>query len=163
MQRQPFTVNARKYDLTLRRSWQAELVEFTGSHLKLVGEFSDDVEHSDLGYIPAGTISHETFPFNAWFNYFTFFELNGSLRNHYFNICLPPEIREATIDYVDLDIDIVIWPDSRIDVLDLEEFEANVRQFGYPDNVTQKAKSTADEIQNRWYDIIYSQNNDAFP
>lgn len=160
MQQQPFTVNARKYDLSLRRSWQAEFVEQTDKYIKLVGTFHDNVEHSDLGHIPAGTISHETFPVNRWFNFFTFFELNGELRNHYFNISLPPKISETAIDYIDLDIDIVIWPDNRVDVLDFEEFETNARLLNYPKDVKEKARAMTDEIKATWRDIIYGPHLD---
>lgn len=155
MTRQSFTVRALKYDLSLRRSWKADLVEQTDTYIKLVGTFADDVDHSDLGHIPAGTVSHEVFPFNKWFNYFTFFELNGSLRNHYFNICLPPKVSDVEIDYVDLDIDIVVWPDDKVEVWDLDEFEIHAKQFDYPVGVIEEALAVTKKVENCWRDIIY--------
>lgn len=149
-----FTVNARKYDLSLRRSWQAELVEQTDSLIKLLGVFEKDVEHSDLGHIPAGTHSLETFPFMDWFNYFTFYNPDGSVRNHYFNICLPPKVTADAVDYVDLDIDIVVWPNGKVDVLDVEEFKENVSALNYPNDVVDKAMIVAETVRNTWQDII---------
>lgn len=155
MARQPFTVRSLKYDLSVRRSWMANLVEQTDTYIKLVGVFTDDVKHSDLGHILAGTVSYETFPFKNWFNYFTFLETDGSLRNHYFNICLPPRVSETAIDYVDLDIDIVVWPNDKVTVLDIAEFEENAKRFNYPIGVIEEALATTTKLENYWRDIIY--------
>ena len=50
------------------------------------------------------------------------------------------------INYVDLDIDVIVWPDGRIEVLDLEEFEENSRVYSYPLNVIETAIGVKDAI-----------------
>ena len=138
----PFTVNSRKYDGSLRRSWEAYLVERTEDRIDLVGFFRETVNHSDLGRIEKGTVSRERFYTHRWYNYFIFEHPPGRLRNYYFNICMPPRLTEVAIDYVDLDIDLIVWPDGRLVILDMDEFEENASRYGYPENVQTSALKT---------------------
>ena len=146
MKGQLFTVNSRKFDLSLRRSWKAHLVERTDDHITLEGSFEFEVEHSEIGIISKGTRSVETFFFDRWYNYFVFYEPSGGLRNYYFNISLPPRVGRDIIDYVDLDIDIIVWPDRRIEVLDEEEFRDNALVYAYPAEVIAKTEELKSEI-----------------
>ena len=135
---QLFTVNSRKYDFSLRRSWTARLIELMNDHVLLEGVFEHEIRHADLGVIAEGTRSLETFFFDRWYNYFVFYEPSGGLRNYYINISMPPQVSEAAIDYVDLDIDIIVWPDRRVEVLDEKEFEENAKTYGYPAEIFNK-------------------------
>ncbi|HQU93427.1 MAG TPA: DUF402 domain-containing protein [Pyrinomonadaceae bacterium] len=142
-----YTVNSRKFDGAIRRSWTCEFVFEDAEKIDLVGSFEHRVEHPDLGPIEAGTISRETFYFNRWYNFFIFKQPNGRFRNYYINICMPPEIGDATIDYVDLDIDLVVWPDGGWQTLDLEEFHENRLKFNYPDEVSNRVMETLKELE----------------
>ena len=142
-----YTVNSRKFDRSIRRSWTCELVSEDAEKIDLVGSFEKRVEHPDLGIIEAGTISRETFYVNRWYNYFRFQQPDGSLRNYYINICMPPVICERTVDYVDLDIDLIVWPDGRWQTLDLEEFDENRSKFNYPNEVSTRAIETLKELE----------------
>ena len=128
---QDITVISRAYDLTIRRSWKAKPVTEQPPFIELVGEFDRDVEHSDLGLIKRGTISYEYYWLDRWYNVFRFHEPGGELRNYYCNINLPPKFEYGVLDYVDLDIDVLIWPDGRREVLDRDDFELNASTFGY--------------------------------
>lgn len=139
-------INSRKYDGSLHRSWECDLISFDGEEIECRGVFKQTVDHSDLGLIPAGTISHEKFWLSRWYNVFRFEEPDGSLRNHYFNISMPPTIDGNIIEFVDLDIDVVLWPDGRVLTLDLDEFEQNRRIFCYPSEVVEMASKTLNEI-----------------
>lgn len=123
------------------------MITHEGEVLDLIGKFDHQVEHPDLGIIPAGTVSHERFYLNRWYNYFVFEQPAGTLRNYYINICLPPTVAEGVIDYVDLDIDIIVWPDGRVVTVDIDEFEANATDFGYPADVRANALETFEQIE----------------
>ncbi|MEQ1762667.1 MAG: DUF402 domain-containing protein [Pyrinomonadaceae bacterium] len=142
-----YTVNSRKFDGTIRRSWKCDFVSSDHEKIDLVGSFEEQFEHPELGIIEAGTVSHERFHFSRWYNYFIFEQPAGTLRNYYINICMPPEVDDQTIDYIDLDIDLIVWPDGRWRTLDREEFEANRLEFGYPDSVADRALATLAELQ----------------
>ncbi|HMT08851.1 MAG TPA: DUF402 domain-containing protein [Pyrinomonadaceae bacterium] len=136
------TVNSRKYDGTLSRSWECEVISRAEHAIKLRGVFAKTVEHRELGTIDAGTVSVEYFSADLWFNVFRFESPNGEFRNLYANICIPPKISDRRVDYVDLDIDVVSWPDGRVVVLDEKEFEENRYKFKYPKEVMEKVKAT---------------------
>lgn len=146
MQRQKITVNSRKYDLAIRRTWHCELIDQSDPLIVLAGEFDRDVEHPGLGAIKRGTISYEYFWFDRWYNIFRFHEAGGALRNFYCNVAMPPTFENDTLDYVDLDIDILVWPDGRYEVVDRDDFEQNALKYSYPDDVRQRAEKSVDEM-----------------
>ena len=140
------TVNSRKYDLKIRRTWQCELIEHSDQMIMLVGKFDRDVEHPVLGSISKGTISYEYFWLDRWYNIFRFHEPDGSFRNYYCNVAMPPTFENSVLDYVDLDIDILVWPDFSFDVVDHDDFEVNALKYGYTDEIKKKAEQGVSEV-----------------
>jgi uncharacterized protein len=153
---QQFTVSSLKYDKSPRRIWTARLMERSDRGVLLEGYFETDVSHPDLGVIAKGTRSVEAFPIDEWFNCFAFYEPSGRFRNYYLNVSMPPMVGFRVIDYVDLDIDVIIWPDGRIQVLDLEEFEENSQIYSYPPNVIETAIGVKDAILSEPLGLITS-------
>lgn len=141
------TVNSRKYDGRIRRTWTGGLISESDSHLVLVGTFDRDVQHTDLGLIRNGTVSFEHFWLKRWYNVFRFHEPDGTLKSYYCNIAMPPDFDGQVLDYVDLDIDVVVWPDKRYEILDLDDFERNTAKFGYPDDVRDRALTAVEELK----------------
>ena len=140
------TVNARKFDGRLRRSWPGGLVSVSGSLVTLLAQFSETHVHSDLGTIHAGTISLEHFWLDRWYNVFQFREPDGTHKAVYVNIATPATFDGSTIEYVDLDIDVIQWPDGRVEVLDREEFEENSVRLGYSDTVKASAEKAVTDV-----------------
>lgn len=140
------TINSRKFDSTIRRSWHAKLVETENSLLVFVGEFNEEVKHPQLGVIRRGTISYEFYWLDRWYNVFRFHQPNGDLRNFYCNINTPPKYEDGILDYIDLDIDVLVWKDFSVQILDLEEFEENAARYSYPAEIREKAQIALDEL-----------------
>ena len=140
------TVNALKYDGQIRRSWTAGLIKQDTDLIVAVGVFEGSVEHGDLGLIQQGTISFEYFWPTRWYNVFRFTEPDGSFRNFYCNIAMPPRVHDDVLEFVDLDIDIVIWPEGHREVLDMGDFEANAERYAYPEDVRFKALHALDDL-----------------
>lgn len=146
MQLQKITVNSRKYDHSIRRTWQCELIEQTDPIIVLVGEFNRDVEHQGLGSIRKGTVSYEYFWLDRWYNIFRFHESDGTLRNYYCNVAMPPEFENGVLNYVDLDIDILVWPDHSYEVVDRDDFEINSTIYNYPETTKKRAEKSVIEL-----------------
>jgi len=140
------TVIARRFDGSVKRTWQCELISRETDRIKMVGVFDKTVEHADLGIIPAGTVSEEYYYFDRWYNIFRFSTPDGSLISRYCNINMPPTYVNSVLEYVDLDLDVVLWPDGKIDILDREEFEANKISYGYPRHVIDSAEAALNNI-----------------
>jgi protein associated with RNAse G/E len=143
-------VISRSYDLSVRRSWKARLTRSERPLLELVGEFDRDVEHADLGLVARGTVSYEYYWLDRWYNVFRFHEPDGTFRNYYCNINMPPRFEDGVLDYVDLDIDVLVWPDGRQDVLDRADFDASAKKFDFTDDL----KGRVDRALNEMLDLI---------
>jgi len=142
------TINSRKYSGEIHKSWTVTFLEKNESQLSFVGEFQEEVLHPFLGVIRRGTISYEFYWLDRWYNVFRFHEPDGSLRNFYCNVNMPPVINNGFLDYVDLDLDILVWQDFTYQILDLEEFEENARFFCYPKNLYEKVLLSLSELIN---------------
>ena len=130
------TINSRKFDGKIHRSWKCKLVERKDSLLVFVGEFEEEVSHPKLGLIRRGTVSYEYYWLDRWFNIFRFHEPDGRLRNFYCNINAPPEFDGTTLHFIDLDVDILVSPNMSFQVLDEDEFNVNALRFNYSDLLT---------------------------
>ena len=136
------TINSRKFDGAIHKTWKAELIEQKACLLIFVGEFEKEIKHSHLGVIRRGTVSYEFYWLDRWFNVFRFHEPDGSLRNFYCNINMPPLYENNVLDYVDLDVDVLVWKDFSIEILDADEFEENGKRFNYPAEIKNKVEES---------------------
>lgn len=139
-------VRVRKYDGTEHRSWPAHVVKQTGPLLVLDGVFDANIEHDLIGTITSGTISTEYYWFDRWYNVFRFSDRAGTLNSFYCNINMPPNFDGHVLDYVDLDIDVLVKPDFSYQVVDLEDFDQNARAYGYPPEVRENAHAALAEL-----------------
>lgn len=139
-------INSRKIDNKIHRSWNAQLIEWNTSLLILVGEFENEVRHKHLGVIRRKTLSYEYYWFDRWFSVFRFHEPDGNLRNFYCNINQPPVFENNTLDYIDLDIDVIVWNDYRREILDVDEFEENTKKYNYSKQLVKKTKNSLSEL-----------------
>lgn len=149
-------INSRKFDGKIHRSWNAEFLQQTASLLTFVGEFENEVKHPHLGVIRRGTVSHEFYWLNRGYNVFRFHEPEGGLRNFYCNINLPPKFENDVLDYVDLDIDVLVWKDFSFEILDSDEFEENAVAFDYP-------KTLRDDVDGNLQEILSLIKQKSFP
>lgn len=116
------------------------------SLLTFVGTFEKEVKHSKLGVIRPNTVSYEFYWLNRGYNVFRFHEPEGDLRNFYCNINLPPKFENNNLDYVDLDVDVLVWKDFSIEILDLDEFETNAQKFKYSKQIRDAVDKNLEEL-----------------
>lgn len=140
------TVEARKYDSSLHRTWQTRLLRREDSLIVVEGEFEREVRHPQLGLIAVGTRSVEYFWTDRWYSVFRFCEPSGELRNYYCNVNQPAVLEDGTLSFVDLDIDVLVAPDFAYSILDRDEFTFNARRFNYPPEVLNEAENALHEI-----------------
>jgi protein associated with RNAse G/E len=143
---QKIIINSRKFNEKIQRSWKADFIEKRDSLLIFVGEFEEEVRHPELGIIRRGTISYEYYWLDRWYNVFKFCEPNGDLRNFYCNLNMPPRFENNVLDYVDLEIDVLVSKDFEVKILDREEFEQNSQLFNYSADLIKKTFDTLDEL-----------------
>lgn len=142
------TVESCKLDNRAHRTWSARLVALNGSLIILDGIFEREVRHTLLGDLARGTRSIEFYWTDRWYSVFRFYEPDGRLRNFYCNINLPPEFDGSYLRFVDLDIDILVFPDMSFRVLDEDEFKTNAARFNYSETVRANVAAAIDELKN---------------
>jgi protein associated with RNAse G/E len=140
------TVRVFKYDGAEHRCWSASLARAEGTLIVLDAAFDNDVEHELLGNISSGTRTIEYYWLDRWYNVFRFLESDGTTKLFYCNINLPPTLSGGVLSYIDLDIDILVRPDSSYQVLDLDEFAANALRYGYSEQVKKQTHAAVDEL-----------------
>ena len=146
MSQPEITINSRKFDGAVHKSWKAELLSETDELLSFIGEFDKEIIHSHLGVIRPRTVSYEFYWKNKWFNVFRFHEPGGELRNFYCNINQPPTFSEGVLDYIDLEIDVLVWKDFSFQILDLDEYETHALKYNYSQELRRNVKSALEEL-----------------
>jgi protein associated with RNAse G/E len=61
---------------------------------------------------------------------------------------MPPAFADDVIDYVDLDLDVIVWPEKGYEVLDRDDLEKNTIKYGYPTEVVANAERSLTELSN---------------
>ncbi|MGB7210057.1 MAG: DUF402 domain-containing protein [Pyrinomonadaceae bacterium] len=140
------TINSRKFDGSIGKSWKCELVEQARNLLVFVGVFDREISHEHLGVVKRGTISYEYYWLDRWYNIFKFHEPDGSFRDYYCNINMPPTFENGVLDYVDLDIDILVAQNGTYSILDSDEFEENAVKHEYSDVLRADVFRAVDEL-----------------
>lgn len=141
-----YAIRSLRIDGTTKREWRCHLISRNEQRLVFFGTFDTTIDHSDLGLIEEGTCSIEYFPVDEWFNIFLFFRPDGSFRNFYCNICKPFSLSGACLEYTDLDVDVIVWPDGRVEVTDLDDLLQNVSKFGLAADIVEKVNCVADDL-----------------
>lgn len=146
IQNKDFIINSLKLDGKIHRAWKATLINETSEIIIFEGVFDKEIKHSHLGVIRRGTVSREFYWKNRWYNVFRFHEPTGDLRNFYCNINKPPVIESSVLNYIDLDVDVLVWKDFSFEILDLEEFEENAEKFNYSLELREKVNQSLEEL-----------------
>ncbi|HJP93759.1 MAG TPA: DUF402 domain-containing protein [Pyrinomonadaceae bacterium] len=135
-----------KYDGREHRRWPAHVAQADGPLLVLDAVFDQEIEHGLLGRIAAGTLSTEYYWFDRWYNVFRFSHPDRKLKNFYCNVNTPPQFDGRVLSYIDLDIDVLVAPDLTYKILDVADFEENVKLYHYSAEVQAKARRALTEL-----------------
>ena len=113
--------------------WSGRLVERRDGLVVIDALFN--APPRDLGYMKLeGTdLFHEYYYSDRWFNIFQVFGADGAMKGWYCNICKPARFQGQRIDFVDMVLDVFVYPDGRSLVLDREEFEEKRSAFSGED------------------------------
>ncbi|MFQ6074455.1 MAG: DUF402 domain-containing protein, partial [Candidatus Bathyarchaeia archaeon] len=75
-----------------------------------------------------------------------YFSKNGKLKGTYVNLNTPVELYPYGIRYVDLEVDVCVWPDGRVEKLDEEELEKAVDEGLVSEKLVKIVKEKLSEI-----------------
>lgn len=116
-----------KRNLAGEETWRynGKVLEFQPTIIKLEAFFN----RPDLPFhgivLGQGDRFLETYFTDRWFNIFEIHAReDDQLKGWYCNICLPAELSPDSLSYVDLALDLLVFPDGAQLVLDEDEFKA---------------------------------------
>jgi len=120
------TITVLKLNTENQVTWryQGQVIDEQPDRLTLEAYFDrDDVEFHGI-WLRKGDRFVETYFTNRWYNIFEIHARDDdTLRGWYCNVGSPAEIEGATLSYIDLALDLLVYPDHRQVVLDEDEFE----------------------------------------
>ena len=102
--------------------YPARVVHVHGPHLVVAAEWVQDVDIGHMRFEP-GDRSIEHYWTDRWYSIWQVHRPTGQLKGWYANVCRPPVLDSASLQAVDLELDLWVWPDGRTVRLDEDEFE----------------------------------------
>lgn len=136
-----------KYDGRPHMRWPMNLIRRDGPLITARGEHGRVVDHfTRCRQIPIGNRSVEYYWTDRMYTVAAEILPRGELRRYYCNIILPPVFEEERVTWVDMDLDLWVYPDRSWSVVDEDEFEAHSRSMGYPDEVQERCRQALQEL-----------------
>ncbi len=140
------SLNVLKLDIHGNETWRypARVISKTEDSVTIEAYFNraDLMFHGIL--FGQGDRFVETYYANRWYNVYEIHAREDDrLRGWYCNITRPAEITEEAIRYVDLALDLLVYPDGRQLVLDEDEFEA----LGITEEEKRQARNALEELK----------------
>jgi protein associated with RNAse G/E len=111
------------YDGAKSYRWVGRQIHRDDEHLFFTAVFERDGR--DLGYVrfEKGDVFYEWYYFDRWYNVFQVYSKDGALKGWYCNITKPAVVAGDELTFVDLALDLWVWPDMSYLVLDEDEFD----------------------------------------
>lgn len=88
-----------------------------------------------------------------WFNVIAMFKEDGI--HYYCNLSSPYTVDDEAIRYIDYDLDIKVFPDQTIQLVDEDEYEVNKKRLHYPPEVDEMIKDHVSYL----YKLIKNRQN----
>lgn len=135
-----------KLNLAGQETWRyiGRVLERHADRIVLEAHFNrDDIPFHGI-LLRRGDRFVETFFSDRWYNVFEMHDCNDDrLKGWYCNIGRPAVIGEEAVSYIDLALDLLVYPDGRQLVLDEDEFS----QLALSPEVDRQARQALEELQ----------------
>jgi len=124
-----FAIESRKYDQSLHRRWDENTVLYQNEFF-IVG-FNDRTNVTEQNKPIWQTTEPAIFYFDRryWFN--IIFILTEE-PFYYCNLSSPFLYLQGVLQYIDYDLDVLVYPDGTYQLLDQDEYKENCRLYDYP-------------------------------
>jgi protein associated with RNAse G/E len=142
----PLVVQKLMYDGSKSYRWAGREIYRDDEHLFFTAVF--EREGRDLGYVrfEKGDVFYEYYYFDRWYNVFQVYSKDGDLKGWYCNVTAPARADEE-LTFVDLALDLWVWPDHRYLVLDEDEFDDLAASSYSPEHVAAARQALSELIE----------------
>ena len=114
----------RKLDGRVLR-YPCEALEINGERAVLLYRTTRPVDLAGVP-IPAGTLSYGVYWTDRPFNVYRWVDPPGTVLAYYFNVATETRIGPDAVEWLDLEVDVLVTPDGRVQVLDEDEVPADL-------------------------------------
>lgn len=140
-------VLSKKYDNSLRDEHEAYLYSREDETITILSPAGTRYyDHRKEAWFEAPDGLLEVYFRDRWYNVWHICEQNSHRNLIYANLCMPASLRGNVLEWVDLDLDFRVHMNGSIELLDEEEFEQNISQFGYSEWVVENVRAACDEV-----------------
>jgi protein associated with RNAse G/E len=135
------------YDGSKSYRWVGQQIQRDADHLFFTAVF--DRQGRDLGYVrfDKGDVFYEWYYFDRWYNVFQIYSEAGELKGWYCNVTKPARVDGDKLTFVDLALDLWVWPDMRYLVLDEDEFDELAASTYSADDIASARAALAELIE----------------
>jgi len=140
-------MKAFKYDGRLHYEQPLQLVERFDNHIVLKGAKGRELIHytRDAVY-KFDESTYEYFFEDRWYTAALVFDDDGKVVYVYCNIALPCKISGDIVQFVDLDVDVIVRY-GKIEVIDVDEFEEHKILYGYDNELETRVFIAVDRVK----------------
>lgn len=144
-----------KQNIFEEETWRYEATEILReeSYVKLEARYNRADANIGRVHLKNNDRFLEVFFADRWFNIFEIHDREDDhLKGWYCDICKPAKIEETMIKYVDLKIDLIVYPDGSDDVLDEDEFIS----LDIDDKTRTQARFSLEYLKENFFEILRS-------
>ena len=144
-----------KQNIFEEETWRYEATEILReeSYVKLEARYNRVDANIGRVHLKNNDRFLEVFFADRWFNIFEIHDREDDhLKGWYCDICKPAKIEETMIKYVDLKIDLIVYPDGSDDVLDEDEFIS----LDIDDKTRTQARFSLEYLKENFFEILRS-------
>jgi protein associated with RNAse G/E len=142
-----YVMKAYKYDGRLHYEQPLQLKEKHPDHVVLEGAVGRELIHytRDAVY-KFDAETYEYFFSDRWYTAAIVFDKDRNVVHVYCNIALPCTIKDTSVEFIDLDVDVIVR-DGIMEVVDVDEFEEHKEIFGYGRNLEKKVFEAVERVK----------------
>jgi len=116
------TVDVFKWDGRHKYKWPGEIITRDADEIVIKGAFQREYK-TPYCHFHAGDMTIEHYPLDGWYNICRVYRAGDTLVGIYCNLTTPPTLRGNILTYIDLELDLFVYPDGKCLTLDQAEYD----------------------------------------
>lgn len=157
-------ISSTKYNGSIHYKYTAEVIAQTAGELRAITVPGTPFE--SYRHVNEVTRSYTTRVFwpDRYWNLIVHRAPDGRMENHYVNIATPAKFTDSAVEWIDLDLDLILEPAANEVLLDdEEEFRQHAADWNYPADLVEKCWQTVDEVRGLMHAKAYPFDGSLVP
>ncbi len=139
-------MRAYKFDGRLHYEQTLKLIKKGETHVVLKGDKGRKLKHHTRKKVfEFDKETREYFFTDRWYTAALVYNDKREVIHVYCNIAKPCIINESSVEFVDLDVDVIVR-NGKVEIIDIDEFNENKETYGYGKDLERKVLETADLV-----------------